>query len=534
MKVLDKDKNVNLSKYPEKVLQIKEPTEDQKRIALTEMPSLISKLAAPSEADILTALRIDGLLIKYIRNRNKKMIDSALKQNGDALQYIENPTECQINMAIINSPFCIKHIKSLTTSQQELAIRTDALTIQLMDNPSEHLQLLAIKTLPSVLGMLSSATRKVVIEALTLDGLCIEYVKEPDEELQLIAIANSSAGLAYRYIDTPSDSAAIAAYTKSKDILPFLKSVPEKLQEPLIKLDPKNIRYIKNPTKEVQQLLIKSLHEYPKIFDSIYNIDPEVLLGLLTEIAFKEKSDRLLHIPEGLTFPQLKLYRFMQLCKRKIIPREDFTGLAWVDDRIHKLLRVEDSEYITQESLTSTKSFADTELCSFIKKNVKYAKMCVPTTNLEILETTCFVVYVDAIKLLNLEFNKHHIVGISESLADHTDPYIPNQFILGYVRYGTFKQNVLIDELWIDSALKSNDEDLSWLPSWILSRFISEMWHYDFHKTYVLTKELRTRLYGTNTSYPQLYTLLENSYFKRVLSKGFHPLVEGKELFILD
>jgi hypothetical protein len=522
-----------LYEHPEKILTIKEPSEEQKRIALEEQPALIKDLLSPDEEDYLTAVRTDGMVIEHIKNRSKKIVNEALRNNGEAIKFIEDPTEEQIKMAILSDPHCIKEIKKLSDELRILAVRQDGLVIQHVENPPESLQLIAVKKTPSALSVIEHPTSKVQIEAINNDGLSIEHVKNPNEQLQLLAIDKSDMGFAYRYIDEPTPAVDIAAYRKNKQLLPYLRSVPEPIQVEIISSDVTNFKHIKAPTPKVQKMALKYIVSNPHLFDDVSNIDPEVLKEYLAEIAFKEKADKRLQIPEGLNMPQLQLYRFFQQISKKEIQKTELKGQDWLDDRVLQIVKsIKGNVLKLSDVIDFKRTPHDTELGHFIQKRFGLARI-ENEHEREIFDnpSTYFVVYVDALKLLDLEFNKNHIFNMSKALADRQQPYLPNQYILGYVRYNCLKQHVWIDDIWTCEKLKAADEKLEWLSQWVMALFIREMRYRDYNKFYTADASLRSRLYKDSTDFGPL--LEGKCYFKKLILKGFHPLVNGKDVWSL-
>jgi hypothetical protein len=532
----DEDQRIleELYENPSKILKIAEPTEEQKKIALEELPLLIKDLRSPDEEDYLTAVRSDGLVIEHIKNPAKKIINEALRQNGEALKFIENPTDEQIKIAILNNPHCIKEISKLSEELKQLAVRQDGLVIQYIENPPESLQLIAVKKTPSALSVIEHPTKKVQVEAINMDGLSIEHVKNPTEQLQLLAVDKSDMGFAYRYIDNPTPTVDIAAYRKNKQLLPFLKSIPEPIQVEIISSDVENFKHIKAPTPKVQKMALKYIVSNPHLFDDVSNIDSDVLAEYLQEISFKEKADKRLQIPEGLNMPQLQLYRFFQQQSKKEILKADLKGQDWLDDRVMKIVKsVKGNNLKLQDVLDFKRPPHETELGQFIQKKFGLARI-ENEHEREIFDnnpSTYFVVYVDALKLLDLDFNKNHIYNMSKALSDRQQPYLPNQYILGYVRYNCLKQHVWIDDIWTCEKLKAEDENLKWLPQWLMSLFIREMRYRDYNKFYTADAPLRMRLYKDSSDFCEL--LEGHCYFKKLILKGFHPLVNGKDVWSL-
>jgi hypothetical protein len=530
----NQDKLQYLYDNPAGLLKIKEPTEEQKEVALSEMPVLIKDLLSPVEIDFLIAVGSDGMVLEHIKNPTKKVINEALRQNGEAIKFVENPSDEQIKIAILQNAHCIKDLPKLKDELKMLALRQDGLAIQHLENPSESMQLVAVKKTPSSLSVIEHPTQKVQVEAIKADGLAIEHVKNPEEGLQLLAIDSSDMGYAYRYIDNPTPRVDVAAYKKNKQLLPFLKTVPEPVQLEVISTNIDNFCHIKEPTKKCQKMALKYIVSNPHLFDDVSNIDPEVLTEYLEEISFKEKSDKRLQIPEGLNMEQLQLYRFFQQRSKKEIIKTELKGEDWLDDKVMKIIKSVKGNNLKLSDVIDYKiPKPESELGSFIKKRFGLARIeAEPNTETEILDvpSVYFVLYVDAIKLLDLEFNKNHIFNMSKSLADRTVPYLPNQYILGYVRYSTLKQNVWIDEIWHDDKLKASDEKLEWLPKWLMELFIREMRYRDYNKFYSADAPLRMRLYKDSLDYSEL---LESCYFKKLVLKGFHPLVNGKDCWSL-
>jgi hypothetical protein len=528
----DQDKLQDLYDNPEKLLKIKEPTEEQKEIALTEMPVLIKDLLSSVEEDFLIAVKSDGMVLEHIKNPTKKVIDEALRQNGEAIKFVDSPSDAQIKIAILQNAHCIKELPKLKDELKLLALRQDGLAIQHLENPSESMQLVAVKKTPSSLSVIEHPTQKVQVEAIKEDGLSVEHVSKPSEGLQLLAIDNSDMGYAYRYIDNPTPKVDAAAYHKNKQLLPFLKTVPEEVQLEVVSTNIENFCHIKEPTKKCQKMAIKYIVSNPHLFDDVSNIDPDVLAEYLEEIAFKEKADKRLQIPEGLSMPQLQLYRFFQQRSKKEIIKTELKGEDWLDEKAMKIVKsVKGNNLKLSDVIDFKKPMPESELGMFVKKKFGLARIDAENER-EILDvpSTYFVVYVDAIKLLDLEFNKNHIFNMSKSLSDRCQPYLPNQYILGYVRYSTLKQNVWIDEIWHDDKLKASDEKLEWLPVWLMELFIREMRYRDYNKFYSADAPLRMRLYKDSSDYSEL---LEVCYFKKLILKGFHPLVNGKDIWSL-
>jgi hypothetical protein len=522
----------SLYEKPETILTIDEPTDKQKQIALSEMPKLIAKLKSPTEQDYLYAVRADGNVLQFIPNRSKRVIEEAVRTTGDAIRFVENPTEDQIRIALISNPFSIRHIKNKELWVQQLAVRTDGLAIQHIQNPEESVQILAVKTHPSALGFISNPTKKVCETALRVDGLAIEHVKAPSEELQLLAVSESYMAYAYRYIDKPTDKVKIIAYKKNPNLIAYMDRIPEEIQINAVNKDIRNFQYIEEPTKKCQKLVLKHIVDYPHIFDDIHNIDQDVLTEYLEEIKFTEKYDKRQQIPEGLNLPQLRLYRYFQQMSKKEVFKTELKNLDFIDNRIRKIMESIKGNVLKLSDVISFKpKKTDSELGTFIQKKFGLAKLNA-TKQIFDSDSMYFVVYVDAVKLLDLDFNKNHIYNMSQMLADKEPPYIPGQYILGYVKYTPYLQNIWIDEFWTDTKIKSSEDNLNWLPAWIMSLFIRELRYRDYNSFYYAIPELRSRL-----KYPEspvyMEQLLQAAYFRKMLIKNLHPLVNGKEAFIL-
>jgi hypothetical protein len=228
------------------------------------------------------------------------------------------------------------------------------------------------------------------------------------------------------------------------------------------------------------------------------------------------------------------LYRFFQQQSKKEIVKTDLKGQDWLDDRILKIVKSVKGNMLKLSDVVDYKRLPhDTELGAFIQKRFGLARI-ENEHEPEIFDnnpSAYFVVYVDALKLLDLEFNKNHIFNMSKALADRQVPYLPNQYILGYVRYNCLKQNVWIDEIWTCEKLKAADEKLEWLSQWMMALFIREMRYRDYNKFYTADAPLRSRLYKDSIDYSPL--LVDKCYFKKLVIKGFHPLVNGKEVLAL-
>ena len=523
-----------LYENPAYILEISEPSPELKKIALTEMPELISKILAPTEDDFMVAIRSSGLVIKDIKNPTTRMINAALNQNGLAIQYISNPTEAQIKQAILNNPFCIEYLKELTVELKLLAVKQSGLVIKLIDNPSEELQMAAVTVDPSALMFIKHPTKGVCSKAILLDGLCIEYIKDPSEDLQLLAIENSINGLAYRYISNPTPKVSEAAYEKNKSLLPFIKNPSIKIQVEAVTKNTDNFKLLVEPTKEAQRVALKAFSRSPHIFDNVTNIDSEVLLEILDELDFKEKSDRRMRIPENLDLAQLRLYRHFQTQKKKEILKTDLRNLPWVDSRINKIITSVKGPQLTLDDVVNYKQKKpESELGNFIYNKFRLAGIENTTTKNDILEhpSKYFVVYVSADKLLNLEFDRQQLLKISSALSVKLQPVIPEQYILGFIRYTNYKQEIWIDDLWVDPDLRSHEDTLKWLPQWVISKFIREIRLRNIDYIYSLDDRLRKLLYGKTLG---IDTLLEQSYFTQSLVKSFHPLVDGKPAWVLD
>lgn len=519
---------------PKYILEIPEPTEELKEAALTEMPELITQILAPTETDFITAIKSSGMIIKDIKNPSTKMINEALNQNGLAIQFVEKPTAQQIKIALLNNPFCAEHLKGLSEEQKLLAVKQSGLVIRLFDNPSEELQLAAVTEYPSSIMFIKHPTKKVCIKALTLDGLCIEHIVNPDEELQLTAIENSVNGLAYRYISNPTPKVSEIAYEKNKSLFPFIKNPTVKIQVEAVHKDIENFKLLPEPCKEAQRVALKSFGREPHIFDNVPNIDPDILSEILTELEFKEKSDKRMRIPNNLSLPQLRLYRYFQVQKRKEILKSELKRVPWIDKRIKEIISSVSGINLSLDDVVGYKQkHIESELGTFITKHTKLARIENTVTKHNIFEhpSRYFVAYVSADKLLNLEFDKTQIVKIASALTVKLQPIVPEQYILGFIRYTNYKQEIWIDDLWIDPDLKSHEDNLKWLPQWVMSKFIREMRLRDINYIYSPIDELRKLLYGKTLNIDQI---LEQSYFTQSLIKSFHPLVDGKRAWVLD
>ena len=531
---IDDEENKKYYDKPESILRTKDSTVEQRDIALTEMPELILKLNGPTEHDFLTAVKVNGMLLGKLKEPSDKVINESLLQNGMAIKFIPEPTDAQIKTAILSDPMCIEYIKGLKDVHKALALRINGLAIQLIDNPDEELQLAAVKEHPSAIYFIKTPTDKVKKFAVEQDGLVIECIKEADEELQLLAIENSDHGFAYRYIDNPSDKVSEAAYRKNKKLLPHLKSYTKYVQINALLADKENIKYMDTLEVDAQQVLLRYLGQSPHIFDTVKNIDPKILEEILKELKFKEKADKRMRIPEGLNLPQLRLYRYLQAKKVKEVAKTDLRKEDWVDERIKEIVDAEKGLYITLDHVLEFKhKKIDTDLGSFVYKKCDIARIENKNPELEIFDepSTYFVLYVNALKLLNIEFDKEQIVKITNSLADKKQPYIPNQFVLGYVRYTNYKQEIWIDELWIDKDLKSHEEPMTFMPQLLLAKFIREMRFRDINNFYAPDANLRKRFYGDDKDNSELF---ESAYFKLALVKNFHAMVDGKEAFVLN
>jgi hypothetical protein len=530
--ILDK-----LKENPSLILSIKDPTEEMKKEALTELPSLIENLHNVTEVDCINAVRSNGLYLSKIKTPTNKVILEALKQNGMAIQYVKDPTDEQIKTAILNDPFCIKHLLAdgkLKEEYKKLALHQNGLVIQLLDDPTEELQLIAVTENPASLAFIKYPTRKTCIQAITSEGITIEYVKNPDENLQLLAIDNSDKGYAYRYIDNPTPKAGEAAYRKNRQLLPFIKDPTEEIQLDAVKTNITTFKYIKNPTKLVQKVALRAISKNPNIFDDVSNIDQDVLEDYLNELKFKEKSDKRMRIPEGLSLSQLKLYRFFQVLRKKDIYKTELKGEKWVDLRIKKILDSVKGPSITLDQVIEFKDKSEkSDIKRFILKNYRIARLEDTNKNSNIFEqdSVYFVIYVDAIKLLNLSFDKDQLITMSKKLGNKEKPYLPNQYILGYIRYINYKQELWLDDIVVDDKITYFEDSLKWLPEWIMSIFIREMRLRDINTFYIPSKELQDRFYPRVKDFERL---AKRCYFVYKIIKNYHPLVNGKETLTLS
>jgi len=536
-----KEKLIDLvQKRPEYILELKEPDRELRKIALMEKPELIKDLSAPTEDDFLDAVREDGLLLEFISSRPKKIIDEALRQNGESIQFVKSPTKQQQKAAVVSEPFAIQYLKDAEEEIKMQAVRGNGLAIQFLDKPSEALQLVAVKQHPSAISLIENPTKKCLTMAIETNGTSIEFVEDPDESLQLLAIENSDKAVALRYIKNPTPKVEREAYFRDKSLLCYLKNPTEDVQLDAIAADPTNILYLEKPTKKVQQLLLKSLDQHPDLLDQVKELDPKVLEEYEEQIAFQEKTERKMPIPEKLNSVQLKILRYMDLRHQDKVLKYDLRKEPWAEEKlVQRLMKRVKGKEITRKQVVEFRQNLDpkSKLGEMILSEGRFAKVMIrdDVDALFTEDSSCFLVYLNPKHFENYEIDEKLQEVLNQIVKEHKEPYASKLLSVGYVKYTLFKKDVWIDELGsqlLAAIPEAEGHALDWLLQWVLDSFVREMRYRAYQKFYIPDNNLRQKLYELEPS--SIYEQLpEKALFQTLIVKGIDPLVNNKECWCL-
>ncbi|MCK9369644.1 hypothetical protein M0R04_07030 [Candidatus Dojkabacteria bacterium] len=145
-------------------------------------------------------------------DQDRLMWDSIIK-DPNTIQYIKNPKETLQIAAVRGDGNAIRHIKNPTKSTQIEAVRNNPAAIIHIKHQFEETQLATVAQAPIFIGYMTNPSETVQLAAVSLDGSVIDDIYKlnitPSKAVQLAAV--NQDGYSLRYIKNPSKDVQLAA-----------------------------------------------------------------------------------------------------------------------------------------------------------------------------------------------------------------------------------------------------------------------------------------------------------------------------------
>ena len=204
-----------------------------------------------------------SMVVQFIKNPSEKVQLEAVTEDERAIKYIDNPTEKVQLAAITQDIDLIKYIK----------------------NPSEQVQLAAVtkngREIKHIIEKGITPSEKVQLAAVTQDGYGNEFKYiidagiEPSEKVQLAAVTQD--GEAIRYIDNPSEELQLLAVTQYGGVIGYIieKGITpsEQVQLAAVMQDGEAIKYIENPSEQLQLAAITQYWDQTENYEADEKFD---------------------------------------------------------------------------------------------------------------------------------------------------------------------------------------------------------------------------------------------------------------------
>ena len=201
------------------------------------------------------------LNIQFIKNPTEKVQKIVVNKNPIFIKYIKNPSEEASILAVSKSSHVIVYIKNPTEKTQEIAINDSYKNISLIDKPTLKIKLMAIKSNIRALQLieekelLSEAIREQLIEE---NPFLIKSMKTPSQELitKAILLEPKENGILINMLDVTNQ---LIVLTKHPELYKKISTNKNNflIQKHIIDIDSCLIKYIENPSEEIQLLAIK-------------------------------------------------------------------------------------------------------------------------------------------------------------------------------------------------------------------------------------------------------------------------------------
>lgn len=234
------------------------------------------------ESVLIQAIQDDPSYIQHLENPTEAVQLMAVKKNGCMIQYIKNPSVATLGEALKTCPTALKLLKNLTDEQIKLGIKSHPEGIEYLESPGDELMALAFNN-----GYFSEEIAHIDEENMKILPQILRKMAPSltDDELMTSAMQNYSPNLLPTskevYVEEKIRLATkrnISILKKSATLYPDLleeesfirkvidepETVLKELGEPydtnklmeLIFINPYIIKYINNPTEEMQILAV--------------------------------------------------------------------------------------------------------------------------------------------------------------------------------------------------------------------------------------------------------------------------------------
>ena len=245
---------------------------------LAKKGNYIQFVKNPTEEQCRIAVRQNGYAIRHIKNQSTELIDIAITTSPLALQYIHNPSQEQIAKCLTKDAHAIQFIKNPTYEQQLDAVSRKGATIQYIDNPDYRLINIAMENQPMALGVLckklssdqlkywikrvareTPKALKTIINSvpvsvqkhiLSISGYALRYLNNQTEELCIISVTNNPMAIQFVHKQTPNIQKVVID-SKNSDAIALLQIEDETILEYLIEKKPKSIHEVDNPSSNL-------------------------------------------------------------------------------------------------------------------------------------------------------------------------------------------------------------------------------------------------------------------------------------------
>ena len=228
----------------------KEFTEEEQIKIVSYDPYKIEHIKNPSEKVQLAAIKKSPNVIGIINNLTDKMAHVAVSIDAGAIVYIDNPSRKLMEIAVKNNPIIIRHIDNPPMDLIQYAIGMNPGIITRLDNISELPEEVILTAIENddghgifqyIHSLAIPITREMAMAAVKNNGYAIQYIdaEMQDEKMQRAAV--ESRAMAIGYCDNPSLDLMKYAIKNDSDSISNIKNPPKEIQMMAVKYYPKNV-----------------------------------------------------------------------------------------------------------------------------------------------------------------------------------------------------------------------------------------------------------------------------------------------------
>lgn len=209
--------------------------------------------------------------IKFLTNPDPETRLLAIRENYSCFKYLDCPTDEEIKEVLERSPFEIKNIGEPLLDHQLLAVGKCANVIEYINNPHPDVVKLAMIVDGKYIKLLESPTEEDCETAIKSGGF--KYVTNPTESMKNLAVSLNKENIRWisepsvelqrmavpllKYIDNPCEAIVLECLVEDPSCIQWVDFPTEIQQAMAVNKDPNVIRFIKEPFESVQMIAVE-------------------------------------------------------------------------------------------------------------------------------------------------------------------------------------------------------------------------------------------------------------------------------------